>query len=82
MMGGAMGMSWVFGTLLLIGLILLAVVLAKSVRGTSTTAHGSDAVAGRDAGRGREILDERYARGELSAEEYRKMRDTLEGGGR
>lgn len=82
MVSGGMGMSWLFGALLLVGLILLAVVLAKSVRGTSMKADGPGVAADRGAGRGREILDERYARGELSAQEYRKMRDTLEDGDR
>lgn len=83
MMNGCMngmGMAWVFGALLLVGLILLGVVLVKSVSGKSSTVGGSSRTSGSGSGsgRGREILDERFARGELSAEEYREMRRTLE----
>ena len=79
MMNG-MGMAWVFGALLLVGLILLGVVLVKSVSGKSSTVGGSGTNGGSasGSGRGREILQERFARGELSDEEYREMRRTLE----
>lgn len=73
MMGG-MWMAWFFGALLLVGLALLVVVLVKSVSGTSSPPEGRDP----GAGRGRQILEERYARGELSAEEYQEMRRILE----
>ncbi|WP_435198080.1 SHOCT domain-containing protein [Janibacter sp. GS2] len=73
MMSG-MWMAWFFGALLLVGLALLVVVLVKATSRTSTPPAGH----GPDAGRGREIVEERYARGELSAEEYREMRRILE----
>lgn len=75
-----MGMAWIFGAVLLVGLILLGVVLVKSVSGKSPTVGGSGTTggSGSGSGRGREILDERFARGEVSAEEYREMRRTLE----
>ncbi len=76
-----MGIMSIFGALLLAGLILLGVVLVKSLSGSSTTVGGPGTTVDGDSGsgRGREILEERYARGELSAEEYREMRRTLEG---
>lgn len=79
MMGG-MWMGWFFGALVLVGLVLLMVVLVKSLSGKSTGSDASDTSAGRGPrpGRGLEILQERYARGELSAEEYREMRRILE----
>lgn len=75
-----MGIMLIFGALLLVGLILLGWVLVKSLPGGSPTVGGPGTPVDGDSGsgRGREILEERYARGELSAEEYREMRRTLE----
>ncbi|WP_338748314.1 SHOCT domain-containing protein [Janibacter alittae] len=79
MMGG-MWMGWFFGALLLVGLGLLVVVLVKAFAGNSVRSDSPDTVGGRGArsGRSLEIVQERYARGELSAEEYREMRRILE----
>lgn len=64
-----MGWMWVFWILLLVGVILLILLLARLVGGGLERRNG-----GRDAGNGRarEILQERFARGELTTEEYRE----------
>jgi len=67
--GSNMGwMMWLWGILLLAGIALL-VLVAVRLSGTGRT-HGGP--PGPDAGRTRaqQILDERFARGELTAEEY------------
>jgi len=68
---GGMGWYWLFGALLLLGLALLVVVAVHGLRGGIS--RGGDAAA-RDQrpirSQARGILDERYARGELSTEEY------------
>lgn len=82
-MGGT-GLMWVFGLLVLAGVIVLVVVLVKTLSGRSSNTGAPDhgRAPGADPGRGREILQERYARGELSAEEYRERLQTLEDDGR
>lgn len=84
MNGGGMGLMWVFGLLVLAGVIVLVVVLVTTLSGRSSNTGAPDhgRAPGADPGRGREILQERYARGELSAEEYRERLQTLEDDGR
>lgn len=81
---GGMGLMWIFGLLVLVGVIVLAVVLVKALTGglSNTGEPGTSRGAAPVGGRGREILEERYARGELSAEEYRERLQMLEEGGR
>ena len=81
---GGMGLMWVFGLLVLAGVIVLVVVLVKTLSGRSSNTGAPDhgRAPGADPGRGREILQERYARGELSTEEYRERLRTLEEDGR
>ncbi|GAA5228716.1 SHOCT domain-containing protein [Paeniglutamicibacter antarcticus] len=73
---GGIWWIWIFGLLLVVGVLILLVVLVKALSGRSSN-HGN---TGRS--RGREILDERYARGELSTEEYRERLTALEEGDR
>jgi len=73
-----MGWGWVFGLLVLVGLVLLVLlgvrVLGGGVsRGNAVGETRPGAVSGYrqpTRSRAREILDERYARGELSTEVY------------
>lgn len=60
---GMGGWGWLWGSLLVIGIIVL-VVLTVLVLTRGTTREGSR------QSRAREILDERYARGEINTEEY------------
>lgn len=71
MMDGMMGWAWVWLLLVLIGLILLGYVALRLARsGRATGAVGGPPKA-------RQILDERYARGEIGDEEYRRRRAEL-----
>lgn len=59
-MGG--GWGWLWGLLILIGIVALVVLgVLAATRGISSNSKTS---------RAREILDERYARGELDTDEY------------
>ncbi|WP_026821231.1 SHOCT domain-containing protein [Arthrobacter castelli] len=80
---GGMGLMWIFGLLALVGVIALVVVLVKTFTGTTSNTGASGHSTGRGVGsdRARDILEERYARGELSTEEYRERLRTLEGDG-
>ncbi|WP_051441570.1 SHOCT domain-containing protein [Arthrobacter sp. H14] len=70
--------------MVLVGVIVLIVVLVKAVSGRSPNTAGPDNSRGpgTGGGRAREILEERYARGELSTEEYRERLRILEEDGR
>jgi putative membrane protein len=71
MWGGGWGWMWIGGLvtmLLLVGLV--AVIVWAVVRGTRPSPRDPGSHA-------REILNERYARGEISTEEYRERLDAL-----
>lgn len=76
--GGGM---WVFGGLMmlvLIGVVIWAVLTLRhrpNPMGMATDGNGPSAAAGRV--KVRQILDERYARGEITAEEYTERLRTL-----
>lgn len=76
-MGGGMGLMLLFWTLLVVGAIVLGVVLVKVLTSRSGTAPGSVPPLAAGSHRAREILQERYARGEISTEEYRERLNTL-----
>jgi putative membrane protein len=82
--GFGMGWGWLFGLLLLVGLGLLIVVAVRALGGgisrDTPTRDAPPGVGGpRSPARSsaREILDERYARGELNTEEYHERLQTL-----
>ena len=89
-MGGGMGWGLLFWLLLIVGLVVLVFVLVKALTGGpgggsgGGTRQGGTAPPPTGAGpsRSREILEERYARGEISTEEYRERLRTLEEGER
>lgn len=70
-----MGWMWVFWILLLVGLAILIVLLVRLLGGGMSTRHGAG--PGEAANRPLEILRERYARGELTTEEYQERLRTL-----
>ena len=86
MMGGygsMMGWTWLFGALLIVGIVLLVILAARFFSGGmnrggtgSGEGPGTDGPA-RGASAARRILDERYAKGELSTEEYRERLKVL-----
>lgn len=60
---GGGGWAWLWGLLILIGVVALVVLaVLAATRGISSS--------GSKTTRAREILDERYARGELDTDEY------------
>jgi putative membrane protein len=77
--GVGMGWMWLFWLLLVLGLVLLVVVAVRAASGgvtrPGTERRGAAAPPGRS--RAREVLDERYARGEITTEEYRERLSAL-----
>lgn len=86
-MGWGMGWAWLFWILLVLGVIvlvtLLVVVLARGGSAAGRRGRAGPEVPPTGAGRSRarEILEERYARGEISVEEFQERRRALEGNG-
>ena len=75
MMGAAMGWMWVWPVLIVVGLVILGYVAVRLVQGRQVSGpSGVDSGASSAALR---ILDERYARGEIDEEEFRRRRDVL-----
>jgi putative membrane protein len=86
-MGNGYGFTamWGYGLLVTIGLVVLVVlavrVLSGGIGGGSADQTGArTGVADPGRGRARDILDERYARGELSTQEYEEQLRILAGG--
>lgn len=77
-----MSAAWLFGLLLVVGIVVLVVlgVLALT-RGVGRDVSQGRSTSQRVSAPGRsaavQILDERFARGDLSAEEYRERLRTL-----
>ena len=71
--GSGMGWMWVIGLLLIVGLVLLVVAVVRAVGGgvhREVSPTRANDRPGRS--RARELLDQRYARGELTTEEYQE----------
>jgi putative membrane protein len=69
------GWLWVWPVLVVVGLLILAYLGLLLVRGRlGSSRGGSESGSGSSA---RRILDERYARGEIDEEEYRRRRTEL-----
>ena len=83
MMGNGWGMGWMWfiWPLVILGIVLVAFLLRGTTSGTP--GHGGEAAPRREADGGRshaqDILDERYARGELTDEEYQELLRHLRG---
>jgi putative membrane protein len=76
--GWDMGWMWLFVPLTLIGIVLLVLLAVRLVGGGVSRggpAGPSTGVGGRS--RARQILDERFARGDLTAEQYREQLHVL-----
>jgi putative membrane protein len=79
--GGGSGWMWGFGALLMLGVLLLiglaiwAVITMTNRAQRQTAGPGGVESAGRE--RTRQVLDDRYARGEMTTEEYTERRHTL-----
>lgn len=71
-----MGWGWLFLVLLVVGVVVLAVVLIRILFGGGRGEQRNPPSMG---GRALEVLDERYARGEIDSTEYDERRRRLEG---
>jgi putative membrane protein len=75
MMGGSGGGSmWLWFVLVLLGLLLIGYVAVRLL----SSGRSDAAAAGQAPRTARDILDERYARGEIDDQEYRARRETLQ----
>jgi putative membrane protein len=87
--GGGMGWTWIFGLLTLISIALLVLLAVRLFAGgiggegrNAPPAAGPPPGAGTSGrSRARQILDERFAKGELTAEQYREQVQVLGEGG-
>lgn len=79
-MGGwGMGMGWLFLVLVVLGIVVLIMIIIGMFRGGIRRGPGGDdRPQGREHNRARDMLDERYARGEIDATEYDEKRLRLE----
>ena len=84
MMGNGWGMGgmWLVWPLIILGIALVVLLLRRSATGAPGPGSGTTPPATSRSGRSRaqEILDERYARGELTDEEYQERLRHLRGG--
>lgn len=69
---GTMGWMWLWPALVVLGLFLVITAGVVWTRGSGATSAGR---SGRSA---RQILDERFARGEIDQDEYQRRRTELE----
>ena len=74
--GYGMGWMWLWGLLAVVGILVLVFVIVRVTSGgikrndTSVNSASGTGAVGRSTPR--QILDERYAKGELTTEEYRE----------
>jgi putative membrane protein len=76
--GGGVWM-WVFGGLMMVSVVVLIGAVVWAIM-TATTRGNPAPTAPADTGgraRARQVLDERYARGEMTSEEYTERLHTL-----
>jgi putative membrane protein len=71
MMWGPWGWGMGLGSLVFVALIVIGIVLVLRQPPSGESRRGTDSA--------RQILDERFARGEIDQDEYRRRRATLEG---
>lgn len=80
MWGSGFDWMWLFGLLAFVGLVLLVLVVVWAIAGRNwnqARRSGAAAPGGTAKNRPRQILDERYAQGELTLEEYRERLNVL-----
>ena len=70
---GTMGWSWGFGLLVLVGVAILVYVVVRLLSKNGGSDSSSASAAQPDLSSARRILDERFARGDITAEQYREQ---------
>lgn len=81
MMGGwmsGMGWGWLFLILLLVVIVVGVMVVSRGGWSSGPRSDGGTVPPRPNSGQAEEILKERYARGEITREEYEAMRRDLE----
>ena len=77
-MWAGMTWMWIFPVLFLVGLAFFLTVLSKGVGGFQCGTPGNREKRALSGETAIEMLDRRYARGEITREQYLKMRKDLE----
>ena len=80
MMWGGNGMNawgWGFGALIVAGVVILIVVVMRLASTRATRVQPTESTQSALPNDAARILDERYARGDLTTEEYRERRTAL-----
>ncbi|HAY81164.1 MAG: SHOCT domain-containing protein [Microbacterium sp.] len=72
MNGIGMGGGWLFGVLIAAGIVLLIILLVRSLGGGVKRDRRDEQNMPRQSSSARQLLDERYARGDLTTEEYQE----------
>ncbi len=79
--GYGSGWMWLWGLVAIAGLLLLVFVIVRATTGGITRSSASEVQSGVAAGVAtstpRQILEERYAKGELTTDEYRERLSVL-----
>ena len=71
------GWFWGFGVLVVIGVVILVIVVVRMLSSTRTVQPQTPPTAPPAAPSPKRILDERYAKGELTTQEYRERLSAL-----
>lgn len=74
---GMAGWAWGFGVLVVIGVVILVIVLVRMLARPRTAPPQAAGMLPGGTSSPKQILDERYARGELTTEEYRERLSAL-----
>jgi putative membrane protein len=75
---GNMGWAWGYGLLVLAGVAVLIYVVIRLVMNTSESADARPSSTDVGPSNAKRILEERFARGELTADQYREQRRVLD----
>lgn len=78
--GWDFGWMWLFGPLLMIGVVLLVVVAVRLINGGSRRSGPEVTGSSEGKSRARQILEERFAKGDLTAEQFREHIQVLDEG--
>jgi len=77
---GNMGWSWGFGVLAVAGLAALIYVIIRLLAHRTVSEDTRPAAGHSDSGSAKRILEERFARGEITAEQFRDQLRVLDEG--